>query len=112
MYLLDYHIYKYIYVPEGLQKKKENLIKKLKNGKLLPGVYLITLASTDQNQLDIFPACIRRQKNYPEELPLVVGLTKDFEDALEIVEGITQEVYNETKGADIRSYILEKEREG
>ena len=92
------HIYKYIYVPEGLQKKKENLIKKLKNGKLLPGVYLITLASTDQN--------------YPEELPLVVGLTKDFEDALEIVEGITQEVYNETKGADIRSYILEKEREG
>lgn len=51
------HIYKYIYVPEGLQKKKENLIKKLKNGKLLPGVYLITLASTDQNQLDIFPAC-------------------------------------------------------
>ena len=60
------HIYKYLYVPEGLQKKKENLIKKLKNGKLLPGVYLITLASTDQNQLDIFPACIRRQKNYPE----------------------------------------------
>ena len=77
------HIYKYLYVPEGLQKKKENLIKKLKNGKLLPGVYLITLASTDQNQLDIFPACIRRQKNYPEELPLVVGLTKDFEDALD-----------------------------
>ena len=36
------HIYKYLYVPEGLQKKKENLIKKLKNGKLLPGVYLIT----------------------------------------------------------------------
>ena len=33
------HIYKYLYVPEGLQKKKENLIKKLKNGKLLPGVY-------------------------------------------------------------------------
>ena len=29
------HIYKYLYVPEGLQKKKENLIKKLKNGKLL-----------------------------------------------------------------------------
>lgn len=45
------HIYKYLYVPEGLQKKKENLIKKLKNGKLLPGVYLITLASTDQNQI-------------------------------------------------------------
>ena len=37
-----------------------------------------------------------------------MGLTKDFEDALEIVEGITQEVYNETKGADIRSYILKR----
>lgn len=106
------HIYKNLYVPEGLEKKKEKMIQKLKAGKLLPGVYLITLARNEKNQLDIIPAYMRLQKYYPDPLPMIVGLTKDFDDALEMVEGITQEVYNETKGADIRSYILEKEREG
>lgn len=106
------HIYKNLYVPEGLEKKKEKLVRKLQKGRRLPGVYLITLASGEQNQLDILPAWMRRQKNYPDELPLLVGMTKDYEDALEMVEEIVQEVYNETKGADVRSYILKKEQEG
>ena len=38
-------------------------------------------------------------------------LQKVIEEALELVEQITKEVYNETKGADIRSYILNKEQE-
>ena len=41
----------------------------------------------------------------------MVGITKGYEEALELVEQITKEVYNETKGADIRSYILNKEQE-
>ena len=42
----------------------------------------------------------------------MVGIAKGFEEALEILEEIVQNVYNETKGADIRSYILNKEQEG
>ena len=39
-------------------------------------------------------------------------IAKEYEEALELVEEITKEVYNETKGADIRSYIIKKEQEG
>ncbi len=42
----------------------------------------------------------------------MVGIVKGYEDALELVEEIVKVVYNETKGADIRSYILRKEQEG
>ena len=41
----------------------------------------------------------------------VVGFAKGYDTAIELVEEITRTVYNETRGADIRSYILEKERE-
>ena len=41
----------------------------------------------------------------------MIGIAKDYEDAIEMVEEISQEVYNKTKGADIRSYILKREQE-
>ena len=40
-----------------------------------------------------------------------MGIAKDHEDALELVEKIVEEVYNETKGTDVRSYILDREQE-
>ena len=40
----------------------------------------------------------------------MVGITKGYEEAVELVEQIVQEVYEQTGGCDIRSYILEKER--
>ena len=39
------------------------------------------------------------------------GITKGYEEAVELVEQIVQEVYEQTGGCDIRSYILEKSRE-
>ena len=40
----------------------------------------------------------------------VVGITKGYEEAVELVEQIVQEVYDQTGGCNIRSYILEKEQ--
>ncbi len=41
----------------------------------------------------------------------MVGIVKGYEEAVELVEQIVQEVYEQTGGCDIRSYILEKSRE-
>ena len=71
----------------------------------------MTLPETEQNQLEIYNSALFKQLDYPISDLFVVGLAKGYESALELVEEITRTVYNETKGADIRSYILEKERE-
>ena len=81
--------YKHLYLTEGLEKKKEKIIRKLESGKLQPSVHVITLAISEKNQLEI---------------------TKGYEEAVELVEQIVQEVYEQTGGCDIRSYILEKEQ--
>ena len=64
-----------------------------------------------KNHLEIYNSVLLLQPDYPHEDFFVVGIEKGYEDAVELVEQIVQEVYNETKGADIRSYILKKEQE-
>ena len=40
--------YKHLYLTEGLEKKKEKIIRKLEAGKLQPGVHVITLAVSER----------------------------------------------------------------
>ena len=102
--------YKHLYLAEGI-KKKEKIIRKLEEKKLQMNIHVITLARNEKNQLEIYNSMVFLQPNFPHDDLFVVGLAKGYEDAVEMVEEITQEVYNKTKGADIRSYILEREQE-
>lgn len=103
--------YKHLYLAEGLGKKKDKIIRKLNEKKLLMNIHVIILAQNGKDQLEIYHPMILLQPDFPQDDFLVVGIAKDYEDAIEVVEEIVQEVYNETKGADIRSYILEREQE-
>lgn len=103
--------YRHLYLSDGLKKKKGRILSKLKEGKFQLDIYLITLSWNEKNQLDIFHSALLLQPFFPQEHLFVAGITKGYEEALELVEELTMEVYNETKGADIRSYILEKEQE-
>lgn len=103
--------YKYLYLTKGLGKKKDKIIRKLEERKFQLNIHIITLAQNERNHLEIYDSKILLQPDYPCDDFFVVGIAKDYEDALELVEEITQEVYNKTKGVDIRSYILRRERE-
>ncbi len=104
--------YKYLYVGESVKKKKSKIISRLEKGKFQLDIHLLVLPGTENNQLEIINPNLFLQKNYPVTECFVVGIVKGFEEALEILEEIVQDVYNETRGADIRSYILNKEQEG
>lgn len=104
--------YKYLYVQEELEKKKEKIIRKLKQKKILISCYVVALAPNPKNQLEIYSSKFLFQPGFPTEDLFVISIVKSYEDALEFVEKLFEEVYNETKRTDIRSYILEKEQEG
>lgn len=104
--------YKNLYVQEQLEKKKEKIISKLKQKKILLSCHIVALASNSVNQLDIYSSRYLFQPGFPTEDLFVVAIVKSYEDALEFVENLLEEVYNETKRTDMRSYILEKEQEG
>ncbi len=104
--------YKGLYMSDSLQKKKEKIFRRLEKGKLQMDVYLVTLPENERNQLEIFNSNLLLQPDFPKKDYFIVGIIKGYDEAVELVEEITKEVYNETKGADIRSYILKKEQEG
>jgi len=104
--------YKYLYVQEELENKREKIITKLEQKKIMLSCHVVALAKTSRNQLDIYSSKYLFQPGFPTEDLFVVGIVKSHEDALEFVENLVKDVYNETKRTDVRSYILEKEQEG
>ncbi len=104
--------YRYLYLSERLEKKKDRIMDRLERNRFQPGIHLILLPANEKNQLEILNAAWLLQPDYPKEGLFVVGIADSFENALEYVEKISQEVYDSTKGLDIRNYILMKEREG
>ena len=103
--------YRHLYMTENIRKKKDKIIRKLESGKFRPSVHVIVLAANEKVSLEIYNSILFLQPDFPNEDFFIVGITKGYDEAVELVEEITQEVYNETKGVDIRSYILKKEQE-
>lgn len=101
--------YKHLYLTEGLEKKKKKSSVSWKPVNCSQ-VYVITLAVSERNQLEIYPTIQFKQPAFPEQELFVVGITKGYDEAVELVEQIVQEVYDQTGTRDIRSYILEKEQ--
>ena len=53
--------YHNLYVSECWQKKKGKIVKRLKENKLQPQVYVITLSQGEQNQLEFFSSVLLKQ---------------------------------------------------
>lgn len=102
-------IYDELYLEEGLEERKEKIIKRLQKGKAVLGCYVISLAEKEEEYLEIYSAMELAQKYYRDKEILVVGLAKSQEGALEIIERLTDEVYAETKDADLKAYIRKKQ---
>ena len=103
--------YSNLYVSEGLEKKKDKVISRLKRKKIQLDLHVIMLPECNHNQLEIVSAMYLLQPGYPREDRTVVGLARGFEEAVELVEKISREVYEATGDLKIRDYIQAKEQE-
>ena len=103
--------YHKLYLSDDLKEKKSKIIKKLKANKWQIEKYLIVLSKNVNNHLEIFNSVLLLQKVFEKEELFVVGITSNMERAYEFVEIITQEVYDNTQGTDIKSYIMQKQKE-
>lgn len=99
-----------LYVSEKLEKKKNQVLMSLMERRLEKPVYLITLAQGEQNHLDVYSSLFLQQGVYDNETIFIVGLAEDYTAAIDLVEHITQDVVEETGEAEIRSYIIERQR--
>lgn len=103
--------YHALYMSEELIQKKAEIIEKLEKDKWQMEKYLVVLAKNERNQLEYFHSVLLLQKSISKDDLFVIGIANGELGAMELIEKITQEVYDETKGTDIRSFILQKQKE-
>ena len=77
-------------------KNPEKIKKKLNDGKLVPGIYLLTLSENPSNLMDIIPAAMLVQKSFYGICPKIIGMAKGKDEALEMVRDLIDEMYTET----------------
>ncbi len=100
-----------LYISEDFQTQKEKIIRKLRNNRVQPQVYVIALPSGSQNHLEFYSSMLLKQRAF-QKMPLfVVGVANGYEDALYITQEIVEKVYMETKDTNIREYIESKQEE-
>lgn len=95
-----------LYVGESIVHKTNKIKWKICHNAGQLSVYVITLASNEQNLLDIIPAQELMQKGYPKQDLYVVGLAKGYEEAVEVAASIVDEVYQATGTFGVRSYLV------
>ena len=97
--------YRKLYVGETAKKDGGRMVARVKCRRPQRNAYLITLASNEANLLDIYPANTMLWKHFYRPELLVVGIAKGYEEAVELACHIVAEVYTDTGGFDVRSYL-------
>lgn len=104
--------YEPLYLDGHLRKREKSLRKRLNEGRVDVGHYLITLSSNPADNLDIISTSFLVQPALYDRLPMVVGLASSKKEAMRLVLRITDDCLSATGGADLRAFLLAKQEDG
>jgi len=101
-----------IFTGESVRDRSEKIIDLVNKRKHVPGLYLITLASNETDQLDIvhYGLNSRLMREYMK-LPMIVGLAGSKKEAIQVVQDIIRQVHLDTGQYDMRRFFMGKSRE-
>ena len=94
-----------------MKKLNLKIVKKLKENRIQPQVYVVALSQGDQNELEFFSSILLKQHAFDNAEVFVVGIANGYDEALFMVRDITEQIYAETGSAELRKYILERQKE-
>lgn len=92
------------YVGESVHDS-DHIREKLDQGKLVPGIFLITFSHNPHNILEILPAAMLVQKSFFRICPEIIGMAKGKYEALELVRSIVEAVYQDTGDVLVEEYL-------
>ncbi len=97
--------YRNLYFGKTAEKKKDRIVEQIETGENRMFTYLIILAQTPVNQMEILtPATYRSQVKKNGE-PLILGVACGWHEAQEVVRVIVEDVYIKTGDALVRQYF-------
>lgn len=96
--------YRNLYLGSNAAPRIRSIREKAASGKLMAGVYYVTLASAPGCLLDIFHNGMLKQDLFAQvQCTDVIGVAEGRMEAYRLAERIIWDVYQETGGFDLRS---------
>jgi hypothetical protein len=95
-----------LYVSDSLSKKQNKVIWRVRHGRKVLRLFIITGASNPDNQLDIYYYNSCFQKAYGKYYNLTVyGIAATRKEAFALVEQMVSECYNARGDADLNAFL-------
>ncbi len=94
-----------LYVADDLLESQRKVLKKLKQGKLQMGVFVITLPFGESDMLEVYPSYVLLQDVFKEIKVTVVGIAGGQLTAFSLIEQMANDCYKVNNNADIRAYF-------
>lgn len=94
-----------LYTTEKTKKALPRIMQKTRRRKIQPGIWLVTLASNEQNLLDIFHSVYYFQPMFEKMNPDIVGIAESEDAAKELVLKIVADVWRQKGDFDVRTYF-------
>ena len=87
--------YDHLYVGEKAKKNRFSIIQGIREGKLQPEVYVITMPQNGNNLYDIYPSAMLLLLPYRDTDYQVLGIAVTYWEALEVVRQMVDDRYQE-----------------
>ncbi len=100
--------YDHLYMGKKAGKRRFPILQGLREGKLLPEVYVITPPQNGNNILDIYPSVMLHLPPYCDQDLMIVGVAVTYWEALDVVRQIVDDLYHQTGGFSVEDLWQEK----
>lgn len=95
---------KHYYVGEAV-RDAEKIRSKIEQGRLTPGIYLLTLSENPHHLMELIPAITLKQEAVRMLCPEIIGIASGKDEALSMASAIIQEIYEKTGAFQVREYM-------
>lgn len=97
-----------MYYDRHVKRRKRKIMRTIQRGKIMPGIYCITLSSNPANLLDIVRLDCLRHSYKENESIYVLGLAFTKTSAVDMVMQMVDEVYRKTGDVKLREYYHDR----
>ncbi|MEE1114261.1 MAG: hypothetical protein UHN88_04215 [Eubacterium sp.] len=98
------------YLSGNAEKEIRKIRRAVDKRSWYPGLYLITIAASDRDMLDIISARYLLEKSVADRLPVIVGAAFGRGEAMDLITRMAEDTFRATGGCDIRSFLMRQNR--
>ena len=94
-----------LYIGHEAMDDKDNIVSKIKEGKMQFNIYVLAAPFNDTDVLDIYPSYVLLQKRYLNSELMIYGIAKGKEEAYDMTQLTIMDCFRATGQFKLKEYM-------